>query len=1322
MLNPLDIIGIVLKKTFGTRNDRLLKRYGLVADEVIARDDEYRALTPEQLQGKTAEFRARFTEGESLKSLLPEAFAALREASDRAQKHRHFHCQVIGGQVLYDSCVAEMRTGEGKTIVCHLAAFMKAIESKKVHIVTVNDYLVRRDAEFAQPIFELLGLSVGFIQSQQDPGGHEGKRQAAYACDITYGTNSEFGFDYLRDNMKTRLEDQVQGSLDYSIVDEVDSILIDEARTPLIISGSARDDQGRYKWADSLARVLVRKQADLNKDTSKRIGDWGDKPPEELTINPKFADALKRFKVDPLMLTEDEAESILHKQLYVVQRDRKQAHLTHEGIAVAQDEAKIGSFYVGQNMELPHLLENAVRAHVVYERDKEYVVQDRTVVIVDEFTGRLMQGRQWSDGLHQAVEAKENVPIKEETQTLATITIQKFLKLYEKISGMTGTAMTEADEFMKIYKLDVVAIPTNRPVNRQDHNDKIWRTIQNKYDMITEEIHEIHRKGRPSDPFLMADVFKQLKPILEAAKKRGEDVDDKIAKVDQGIERFSQAENNDQDAINFILETYDEVMGDLAQGKPILVGTTSVENSEKLAKLLERRFGIEHEVLNAKNHAREAEIVTKAGHRHPPARGNEKQMLGNVTIATNMAGRGTDIKLEPGVVYPKCKVPANVREVSTGASERSLALYPVGMTKCCIHCEEYDPSTNCAHCYKPKLDPRFPEMGRKVCPLNVPCGLHIVGSERHESRRIDNQLRGRSGRQGDPGSSRFFLALDDDLLKHFMPDWMLKMMEKLGFTEGVSLEDKRISKGIERAQKKVEERNFSIRKHLLEWDEPMDYQRRSFYSERQQILEGRRLSDLIWRMIDEVIENEAARYLAEDYTAKRISDWCRSTLELQINAQDLDDDEPALLERRIRQKAKDEVRDNVHTSFIEYIDTDAPPSEWDVGGLLRWAQRQFQFSHTQNQLRKMEPEAIEQALIEAADAHYDAMDLSAIEMYLDPTYGRRALADWVKAKFGTEIKAEEFFEKNAAQVAEIIKQQVRDAYSQREVLYPVETVINRAFQSAGTDNVYALQNIVTWVNRKYGLEWTTDRLSGKSVPAIADELIKARQEFIEGGGLEKEIDGALAKHSGSANGELIEWAEERFGRALDKASLESGEQPARDVLIEAGYELARWELTQLERFVLLRIYDQGWKDHLLEMDHLRNAIAQRPLGGDQTHPQSQYAIEGRDAFNEMWKIIRDRVTDMIFKVSGGAQQGEGASETVSTGGPSPIAPPQMELRHDSAQGAGFAGAAADQAAAMRAQGEAGKAQTIRRDQPKVGRNDPCPCGSGKKYKQCHGKK
>ncbi|MFQ5495820.1 MAG: hypothetical protein ACE5EX_10615, partial [Phycisphaerae bacterium] len=697
-----------------------------------------------------------------------------------------------------------------------LACYVAAIEGLQCYVVTVNDYLVQRDRDWVFPFYYHLGLTVGAIHPfhVQPPE----LKQQAYQCNVVYGTNSEFGFDYLRDNMKLTTTEQVQKRRDFCIIDEVDSILIDEARTPLIISGPAYGDVARYPRADKVAEELVRRQAvwdrkvlatvakfdgethnipkladamkilgyrpksggaDVSEPDDKKRQDTGDEEAAATGADtddaPSDEDEGTMAALGPDFLTDDQVEAIQiyendilkippaeqYRRYFIVQTERKQAGLTHDGVTIAQDWLDIGSLYSGGNMEWPHLIENALRARKVYQRDKDYVVQDGEIIIVDPFTGRLMHGRQWSDGLHQACEARERVRVKEETQTLATITIQNFIKLYLLKAGMTGTALTEANEFDKIYKLDVVDIPTNRPVNRVDHNDTMYRDTDQKYTAIVDEIHEIHRRGRPADPFLLADVFNALRPILE---RQGGDT----AAIDEALRRFNGAELGDTNVIRFMLETYDEVMGDLAHGRPVLVGTTSVENSEKISKLLTQRYGIDHEVLNAKNHAREAEIVAKAGHCTVPTKGADRTPSGNVTIATNMAGRGTDIKLGEGVVYPTCRVPETLPEGAVGA-----ALYPPGITKCCIHCDEYDPATNCAHCFKPKLDARFPELGRKVCPLNVPCGLHIIGTERHEARRIDNQLRGRAGRQGDPGSSRFSLSLQDELLKLFMPDWML---------------------------------------------------------------------------------------------------------------------------------------------------------------------------------------------------------------------------------------------------------------------------------------------------------------------------------------------------------------------------------------------------------------------------------------------------------------------------------------------------------------------------------------------------------------------
>ena len=540
------------------------------------------------------------------------------------------------------------------------------------------------------------------------------ERKTQYDCDITYGTNNEFGFDYLRDNMKISLDQMAQGPLEYAIVDEVDSILIDEARTPLIISGPAQDDVTRYKKADAVGRHLMSLQAPYDRiEKSKRRRRTDDCQCRGRACRGEKRKECRPHRKSPAGHRKNSSRNLNRwrpnfrrlTQYYEVEHDKKSLHLTHEGVGAAQESAGVGSFYTGSNMDWPHLIEQSLRAHVVFEREKEYVVMDGKIIIVDEFTGRLMHGRQWSDGLHQAVEAKENVQVKEETQTLATITLQNFFKLYKKIAGMTGTANTEAAEFMSIYKLEVVNIPTNQPCVRDDRNDLIYKSLKEKFNAIVEEIHEVS-----------------------------------------------------------------------GQGRPILVGTVSIEKSEALSAALTKKYGIEHEVLNAKQHAREAVIVAKAGHQHQSRDGS---MRGNVTIATNMAGRGTDIKLGPGVA----------------------------------------------------------DIG----------GLHILGTERHEARRIDNQLRGRAGRQGDAGSSQFFLSFDDDLMRIFAPEWTIKALSWIGWEEGEPIYHPRISKGIEKAQKKVEERNFEARKSLLDYDEVMDYQRKIFYGRRREILSGKGLRELIER-------------------------------------------------------------------------------------------------------------------------------------------------------------------------------------------------------------------------------------------------------------------------------------------------------------------------------------------------------------------------------------------------------------------------------------------------------------------------------------------
>jgi preprotein translocase subunit SecA len=683
----MNAIEKALTKVFGSANERLLKKLWPVVARINALEAETKRLSDEELRAKTEGFKARLArrlegseelspearkqlEREALDEVLPEAFACVREASARSTGMRHFDVQLIGGMILHRGMIAEMRTGEGKTLVATLPVYLNALLGKGVHVITVNDYLARRDAEWMGKIYKFLGMTVGVIQNDLD----DFERQEAYRCDITYGTNNEFGFDYLRDNMKFELATCVQRVHYYAIVDEVDSILIDEARTPLIISGASDDSTSKYYEADAVIPNLTR-------DTD-----------------------------------------------YQVDEKQHRATLTESGIEKAERILGQGNLFDPSNMEILHCLNQALVAHTLYNRDKNYIVLDGEVKIVDEFTGRIMEGRRWSDGLHQAVEAKEGVKIERETQTLATITLQNYFRMYEKLAGMTGTAETESVEFAKIYNLEVHSVPTHRPMVRTDNPDVIYRTLNEKWDAVVEEIKQLHEKGQP-----------------------------------------------------------------------VLIGTVSVENSEKIADRL-RKFGVKYNVLNAKpeNAGREAEIVAQAGRK------------GAVTIATNMAGRGTDILLGGNAEFLGREL---LKKQEINPDEATPEQIETAIQK-----------------VKPQIEAEHDE----VVGLG---GLHILGTERHESRRIDNQLRGRSGRQGDPGSSRFYLSLEDDLMRIFAGDRVKAIMQRLGMEEGVSIESKMVSKRIEAAQKNVESQNFSIRKHLLEYDDVMNKQRATIYTLRRQLLE-----------------------------------------------------------------------------------------------------------------------------------------------------------------------------------------------------------------------------------------------------------------------------------------------------------------------------------------------------------------------------------------------------------------------------------------------------------------------------------------------------
>jgi len=1318
-------------KFLPSRNDRVVLRLReLVRRRIEPLREAARSFGDEQLQAKTAEFKQRLAQGELLDDIRPEAYACVREVSRRGLlpydfldeprrdektharevqnraaarvlevfgqrpgdfdvareqwralqaelagvnqprkplPHEQFECQLIGGQVLEECNVAEMRTGEGKTIVCYMALYMKVLQGLRVHMVTVNDYLVKRDAWFCQQVLGRLGVAVGYITAEMETYGPAAEeRRVAYACDITYGTNSEFGFDYLRDNMKHSASDQVQGPQDYVVVDEVDSILIDEARTPLIISGPARDDVSVYRMADDIAKALIGKQEQANRETRARLGEI-ETHPEQFGLDPsnaKYREGLKKFRADPYWLSSDEGEAIGHKQYFVVEADRKSVHMTEHGAKAGQSHLGIGTFYDSKNMNWPHYIDNALRAHKVYQKDKEYVSQNDQIVIVDEFTGRLMVGRQWSDGLHQAVEAKERVTVKQETQTLATITLQNLFKLYKQLAGMTGTAMTEADEFMKIYKLEVIAIPTNQPVRRIDYNDKIYRSGEHKFDAIVEEIRAYSADGYPSDPWSLLDMLKHARrtlrelvaPGVSPAEDEAAEIARQLAVIDEALAAFGQGE--EEEATQALVDGYHKLMGDNVGGRPVLVGTVSVENSEKLSALLSHRYGIEHEVLNAKNHAREAEIVAKAGQQHEGVRrgvgsaSRRPTLVGNVTIATNMAGRGTDIVLGPGVAA----------------------------------------------------------LG----------GLHVVGTERHESRRIDNQLRGRCGRQGDPGSSRFFLSFDDDLLRLFMGEWVLKMLNMLGFKEGMAIEDKRVNKGIERAQKKVEERNFHIRKNLLEYDEVMDYQRKTFYSMRQQVVEGRGLSEMIWEMIDAALTDALDRYYDPQYPALCAADWARDNLGVSIDPGKLDTAHIDVLSSQMRDLAGYEVRQNVQRIFGEYVDPEVDPEEWDVRGLAGWT-AQYGLSLTQNQIRKAGPAELLEQIIAAAEKKVQTQDLAPLEQYVDPLFAKARLVRWAREKFDVDVPLDDIATANREEAQRVLGEKMRAAYRLREIEYPVMAVIDYALQRGGSNVNEVYSRIATWARRKYGVSWTYEHFAGKNPEQVFRELRALNEDFLNNGRLDGEIDAALAAHQGD---ELLAWARARFGIVLDSRPLDVAGD-TREQLRQCAYEMLRYELTQVERYVLVTTFDSLWKDHMYAMDLLRNAIGLR--GYAEQDPKIAYKREGTRMFNETLANIRERVTDLIFKVrpAGAVAGGYGEPEAgkPAPAGPGPgggIAYGGLTTTKADATGAGFASAAADQQAAMRQQGE-GPAQTIRREKPKVGRNEPCPCGSGKKFKHCHGR-
>ncbi|MCC6428340.1 MAG: preprotein translocase subunit SecA [Phycisphaerales bacterium] len=1294
----IPIIGPILNKIIGTRNDRFVKKYNQRVREITNIEPQMRRLTDPELRGKIAEFRARHDKGAKADDMMIDAFAVAREAMDRgvglrsafnpqhgfdpsrlkpemrdlyagvkAQmdatapivprtfkptasqaapppnavpdtnneflgcmglvegwmqvdippelyeairelypesrppfRARPFDVQLIGGMVLTQGKIAEMRTGEGKTIVGPLATYLATCERLRVHVVTVNDYLVQRDRDWTFPFFRALGLTVGAIHPQhmQD----EDEKRFMYRCDVTYGTTAEFGFDYLRDNMKRSVEQQVQKRRQFAIVDEVDSILIDEARTPLIISGQAHQDRPRYELADQLARHLVSKNApwaeqdEKVQECKKRIkGIEGDiRQARDKAQVPELTKQLNAAKAE---LPRLEAGRDKFTQYYETQLERKSLHVTHDGVAEAQRVAQVGSFYVDQNMDLPHLMEQSLRAHVVYQRDRDYVImntpdqytgrQSPTVVIVDVFTGRAMIGRQWSDGLHQAVEAKEAVPIKDETQTVATVTIQNFFKMYKRLAGMTGTADTEAQEFHDIYHLDVVSIPTNKPVVRRDFDDMVFLVNKDKWNSITDEIKAFNDVGRP-----------------------------------------------------------------------ILVGTTSVEKSEFLSKMLMSRHGVQHEVLNAKQHEREAHIVENAG------------QLGQVMIATNMAGRGTDIKLgkitrqalldhwlKRGLAPRTLTVDATDEQVREAVyrkvgsqylkkQKREIEEMPFAELEIELLREWASRSTwadmkAIERMNAEQLRQELDSTGRFLLhrlrwfgTIEDMGGLHVIGTERHEARRIDNQLRGRGGRQGDKGSSRFFVALDDDLMKMFAGETTMKVLARLGMKEGDAIEHPMLSKSVERAQRKVEERNFQIRKNVLEYDEVMEHQRQYFYGLRQRVLEGRDVKGLMFEFVGDAVTDACDTYLDPDYPATCAAEFAKSKLECSIDPLRLKGKDRDEMEKTIREDAKADARHMVDVTLGEFMPMEGSDIsvDFDSAGLINWARSRFNVEINTADLREggaKERNHVRDMLVASAEAKIEEADLSGIDELVDKKYGILQLIGWVKNKLLLDVTEQEIAAAQNSEnqsVSGLILEKATQLYTQREAEYPVGFAMDTTKMLMRQSPKDAAEYLVKWANQRFALGWTMDQMKTSPPQKIQQILSDEAQKFVAEGKLEKAIADAIACKTDDA---LDAHLQARYGVGITEyMRFLEGEE--RENAIRARIEnILRAELLHFERTVLLETLDQSWKDHLYGMEKLRDSIGFRAFS--QEDPKIAFKREGSRLFKSMLDSVRDQVTDYVFK-------------------------------------------------------------------------------------------
>lgn len=1377
-----------LTRLFGSSNERHIRALGYIRPKyseehtiipgsllhkVNALEEQMLALTDEELKGLTPKFRERLANGEALEDLMPDAFAACRESARRFKNMRHFDVQILGGAVLHKGNIAEMVTGEGKTLVATLAAYLNALEQKGVHIVTVNDYLARRDCEWMSPIYHGVGITAGYIQSDMDPVA----RRKAYDCDITYGTNSEYGFDYLRDNMKpARWADpnypsevqQCQKALNYAIVDEVDNILIDEARTPLIISG------------------------------------------------PAFGDLRKYIRANDIVIQLNELQKQSPGKYFEVKEKEHTCHLTDDGVRKAEELAGVESFYTAGNMEWPHLIDNALKAHHLYHKDKQYVVmkhpetQDMSVIIVDEFTGRLMIGRQWSDGLHQAVEAKharEGVKIKEETQTLATVTLQNFFRLYKKCAGMTGTAMTEANEFWKIYKLDVIAIPTNKPLVRVDFADQIYLTEKEKWAAIVDEIDRINKwdvvklndgtevigtvKKEDQWTQLMLKDGNQLVGKIKKehewtvlkltdgtsvngtvesedewmdfkltdgstvqgtiAEERDNEVDitlrgsgDKRTLPTEQIEEAEETgavvfavrggdekrtipldqieDRGEGGEIDFVekesgekrtialedIESYDDAGAEIEivakgsnekkslaaeeidsyepRGRPILVGTTTVEKSEKLASLLKKR-GVKVELLNAKPEyaAREAEIIAQAGR------------IGAVTISTNMAGRGTDIILGGNAEFLAW---ARLKEKYATRLDVPPSVWKQTVDE--IEAKE-----------------KLKEEGRRVAAMG---GLHVLGTERHEARRIDNQLRGRSGRQGDPGSSRFFLSLEDDLMRIFAGEWVGNFLRSVGMEEGQAIESRMVSRRIETAQKKVEERNFDIRRNLLEFDEVMDHQRKSVYGYRQDILENKNCKLLILRMMEQQIDDHIQEFLDRDYGLASFAEFVSKRLSHEFQPAEFARMDFDQAERFARERASKQIEVQVHDILEENLSNDVEQKEWNWQAAVKQINNRWGIKMTERDMKKIGRENLAQHLIIEANKVIEQIDLSGGRHFLDPKWGLKSACDWVRLKFQINLQADELSDKTPEEIASIVYSQVKQLYHDKDVEFPVRLGMARFMSErhqamAPSAHKYDRDGLLHWAKERFPnvhetiseeefrtesrtkLQEKLNEVSRKAFPKLTQtELDGNLQEAFEG-------EEALSEETAA---QFAGWLKTEVDLDIKAEDLTgAGIDDARQIVWNA-YDLKyRPEMRRMERNLLLQHLDTSWKNHLYTMDHLRQGIGL--VGYAQEDPKTAYKRDGMKEFEGMWRGVRDKVSDTIFRM----EEAEGFEESVWS---------ISEARHDqtTAMQAPPEGSiqAQQMAAIQTSQQTDKKPEPIRNRGQRVGRNEPCPCGSGKKYKNC----